>query len=1174
MAESWPPGEAADAGTLVGDPAPTAADAGQGDKLPDSIRVQAIALDHSVSLSWPRPAGSFDHYAVYRATRPFTAVSAMSPIATLDGPLVSEFSDMTAENGVPYYYAVTAVAADGSEQTQVETAGPRTPRDETDLQIVSISRSPQCPRYAADYTSYEITEPSGFGPYHTAASTRLNNGQTFQTQRFPDMGDPVTYTATVRNRGTNTYCGTLAGAWHLDGAIVGTPSQVIELAPGEVATFARVIAWDGQPHELSFSMDAGDARPGNDQLTSDTLAVPFLTYVDASFIETFREVWSPLYPEAATDDMLDWLNRQMTRFNELFEEAGCAKRVHYDVLQVVDDYRADPPIDRSPYAVFPLRYRFGTERDPRQTGFYHQEEDIDYGLPHEMAHQLGVIDLYRLNLSPDNNLVSGIGYAAADGLMRTGAPFLSEHTALAMDHWLNEAHGYYGQYLYCIPETIQLRVLDCHGQPLPGATVEVFQMCDWVGDDRGSVITRRAKAQGVTDGEGLFTLPNVPIDSALFPPVGTGDQLRDNPFGYVDCVGSNAVLHFRVEYDGAVDYAWLDITEANVAYWQGETDTAVFERQVGLGGPVQYRPPQDMAEQSARDWSAWSEDGSCSIDDDAERKCVGESSVRFVTDGGFDNAIRYPRTFNAQWDLSRASHMRISVYAENTESFQHGSPWIRLCDANGNYFQYQYFRNGVNADLLNEARGTWQSYRIPLDAPADTQTGWRRTGHGSPDLGDVRFVEIHADTWGYGFTLWVDGVGFDFSDSRVVGRQVFYNNSAFDGYDPGAGVADDAAIATDKVALRPGQSATFAHYTSYSRGINGLMLDVDGLPSGAGLGTDDFQFLAGNSDDVSHWTSVASPTSITVRRRAGIGGSDRVTILWPDGAIANQWLQVTVRCTEATGLAEADVFYFGNALGEAGNSTTVARVNAVDMLLARNNPRTLLDPAPIDFPYDYNRDARVNATDMLLARANQTHFLNALHLFRREPAVMITEVGTAAEDYVEIQNLGASEMDTSGWIVVVNDAYDVGHAADIHACHSARWLLPEILAPNVPLYRTDIDDGTGHYWGDSIFWRTLGPGWVVILDDHQTVVDFVVWGYDTEAIESLTLTVDGTLIDAGAAWDGPAVFPGGGLEISLQRIGESDDDDASNWEVFTWSPGEQNTELHTPFFTGGAPRSP
>ncbi len=82
----------------------------------------------------------------------------------------------------------------------------------------------------------------------------------------------------------------------------------------------------------------------------------------------------------------------------------------------------------------------------------------------------------------------------------------------------------------------------------------------------------------------------------------------------------------------------------------------------------------------------------------------------------------------------------------------------------------------------------------------------------------------------------------------------------------------------------------------------------------------------------------------------------------------------------ATGLATPDVFYFGNAIGESGNSTTDAKVNALDVLLARNNPQNMTNPALLNSPYDYNRDARVNATDMLIARDSQTHLLNALNL--------------------------------------------------------------------------------------------------------------------------------------------------------------------------------------------------
>jgi len=118
---------------------------------------------------------------------------------------------------------------------------------------------------------------------------------------------------------------------------------------------------------------------------------------------------------------------------------------------------------------------------------------------------------------------------------------------------------------------------------------------------------------------------------------------------------------------------------------------------------------------------------------------------------------------------------------------------------------------------------------------------------------------------------------------------------------------------------------------------------------------------------------------VTLREGDGVGGSDRITMVWDDGAVKNGWLQVTVRA-ERLGLAEDDVFYFGNAVGETGNSAADARVSVADLLLARNNPRGLLDPAEIDCPYDFNRDRRVNATDVLLARNHQTGFADALRL--------------------------------------------------------------------------------------------------------------------------------------------------------------------------------------------------
>ena len=105
-----------------------------------------------------------------------------------------------------------------------------------------------------------------------------------------------------------------------------------------------------------------------------------------------------------------------------------------------------------------------------------------------------------------------------------------------------------------------------------------------------------------------------------------------------------------------------------------------------------------------------------------------------------------------------------------------------------------------------------------------------------------------------------------------------------------------------------------------------------------------------------------------------------MTLTWADGAIQKRWLQVTVLANATTGLAAADVFYFGNAVGESGNTTANAFVNATDELGARNNPRSVGNPAPVTFRWDYNRDQFANATDQLIARNNKTSLADALRL--------------------------------------------------------------------------------------------------------------------------------------------------------------------------------------------------
>src|SRR4051812_25877830 len=79
-------------------------------------------------------------------------------------------------------------------------------------------------------------------------------------------------------------------------------------------------------------------------------------------------------------------------------------------------------------------------------------------------------------------------------------------------------------------------------------------------------------------------------------------------------------------------------------------------------------------------------------------------------------------------------------------------------------------------------------------------------------------------------------------NGAVVNAHVFYNNSKLDGNDPAANENDDRAIDSQKVYLLPGHEPGPQNITGYSKGLNGVMVDIAGLPTGATLSPDDFGF--------------------------------------------------------------------------------------------------------------------------------------------------------------------------------------------------------------------------------------------------------------------------------------------------------------------------------------------
>ncbi|MDP6634507.1 MAG: hypothetical protein QGG42_06395, partial [Phycisphaerae bacterium] len=90
----------------------------------------------------------------------------------------------------------------------------------------------------------------------------------------------------------------------------------------------------------------------------------------------------------------------------------------------------------------------------------------------------------------------------------------------------------------------------------------------------------------------------------------------------------------------------------------------------------------------------------------------------------------------------------------------------------------------------------------------------------------------------------------------------------------------------------------------------------------------------------------------------------RVTLVWPDGAIANQWVEVTVLATADTGLAAADVFYFGNAVGETSGDGVIGQAE-YDTFKSQFGQRGGIGTLASDF----DGDGRVGLRDFALMRS-------------------------------------------------------------------------------------------------------------------------------------------------------------------------------------------------------------
>jgi Bacterial Ig domain/Calcineurin-like phosphoesterase len=227
--------------------------------------------------------------------------------------------------------------------------------------------------------------------------------------------------------------------------------------------------------------------------------------------------------------------------------------------------------------------------------------------------------------------------------------------------------------------------------------------------------------------------------------------------------------------------------------------------------------------------------------------------------------------------------------------------------------------------------------------------------------------------------------------SVIVDRRVFYNRTTSSTFGDGSGNPINAIDAT-KQALLPNETTTTANYTNYSRGLNGLVIDIAGPPNLAGISAASFQFATWSSfpDSTPNFITINPTVTVSTFAGGGLNASDRVKLAFDNHAIQNAWLRVTMLADANTGLATNDVFYFGNARFDVTPTSPFPSQQVVINVFDVNGIRARLgqNSGDISNIYDVDRNGVANVFDTNAARAN--HGVVSLRSFTAPSALQMS----------------------------------------------------------------------------------------------------------------------------------------------------------------------------------------
>lgn len=495
-------------------------------------------------------------------------------------------------------------------------------KQSSDLSVIYISRQPEYERYDNRGDAYVRTQVGGH-----ESGIMMRPGKV-DTPKWPKDGEPVTYTAVVKNVGVAPAEGFRYEWWErYERKASGEVSK--RLAPGETTEITFRTAFRNEHHDhrtqpVAFRIypHGLDVNSRNNFLEIQACALNIGIWVDEDFYAKFSQGINGV----GSRSFEDWIQWQFRIWNDVFfrhsrfsiAPDGCRERVRIQKITIVPvgTLKGGAHIpDDTPTLTFDGEWGFDSTFGEVDKYISEVRQRVDRALLHELSHQIGLLDMYWMNVDPslpdgargkvklkhDGRVITQGHFDLYAGLMGGGdtrnewlVPYslplpqepgvdpvfqnaLMEATDLysltdiaGLHANLGFRRGFYGEYLYSLPAMILIRCTDREGVPIEVGTLSFYQM----------------KRGEIPDGEPDFTvslingsalLPN--RDTGLPAPFTTvtGHTLKPNPFGRIDVVGTNGVFLVKLETEGQTEWGFLKLWELVDAYFRGNKSALVYE---------------------------------------------------------------------------------------------------------------------------------------------------------------------------------------------------------------------------------------------------------------------------------------------------------------------------------------------------------------------------------------------------------------------------------------------------------------------------------------------------------------------------------------------------------------------------------------------------------------------